>query len=157
MGQKVLQSGILLVAGFIGLALIGFRVNFHFDMSLVLPFLFTCTLALLLNCLISINISLLAFWLSQTSGVFAMTSMIVSMASGGVLPLDVFGKKVMVILHVLPFQYTVYFPANVLNGRLVLNTIVSGVLMQLLWIVVLAVASMFVWKLGLKRYIAVGG
>ncbi len=79
------------------------------------------------------------------------------MLGGGIFPLDFFGDTVYKILHVLPFEYVLFFPVNVINGYLNIYEIVSGLWMQLFWMVLLAVVSKVSWKWGTKRYIAAGG
>ncbi len=77
--------------------------------------------------------------------------------SGAIFPLDIFGGDMLRFFDVLPFKYTTYFPTNILTGRLDGNLIIFGIIIQFIWIIILLIMSNFLWKLGMKKYVAVGG
>lgn len=114
-------------------------------------------LAIMLNFLLFYCISTLAFWMSEVWGVFICYNLITSILSGGVFPLDIFGPKVMAIFNFLPFKYIVYYPINIINGKLSLNEISIGIIFLCVWIVIMSLIAKIIWKTGMKKYIAVGG
>ena len=57
----------------------------------------------------------------------------------------------------LPFKYIVFYPVNIINGRLTLDEIYTGVLIQIGWIAVMAVIAKICWKYGMRKFVAVGG
>jgi len=53
-----------------------------------------------------------------------------------------------------PFPYLINFPAKILSGMPV--DIFNGFLAQILWISILVPSVNILWKLGVKRYTAMG-
>lgn len=83
---------------------------------------FVC-LAMILNFLIYYCLSALAFIMAEVWGVFVGAGQIILILSGGVFPIDVFGKTAAGILNLLPFRYLIFYPVNIVTGRLPLNEI----------------------------------
>ena len=83
----------------------------------VLAFMASLCLALILNFSIFYCIGLLGFWLTDVDKLFGTISIVLTVASGGVFPLDIFGGIVEIAVNLLPFGYTAQFPVNIINGR----------------------------------------
>jgi ABC-2 type transport system permease protein len=62
-----------------------------------------------------------------------------------------------VLATALPFRYMVGFPVEVLTGMVQGRAILSGFVIQLGWLVVAVALSVLMWRVGLRRYTAVGG
>ena len=77
--------------------------------------------------------------------------------SGGVFPMDIFGKTAALLISLLPFGYTTQFPVNIINGKLSMGAIGTGMLCQLAWIAFFWGLGQMMWKKGLQRFAAVGG
>lgn len=135
----------------------GMAFNFGFKFHHLGIFFVALLLALVLNYLIFLCISLFAFWMAETMGLFALASVLISIMSGGVIPLDLFSGTVQKILLALPFQYTIFFPVHVLLDRIEPGLVVIGFIKQLGWIAIFAAVVSIVWRVGLRKHIAVGG
>lgn len=157
LGQKFLQSGIMIGVICGSLVALKLFLNIEIDIVRIILFFIILVFSIVLNFLIAYGISSIAFWMTEISYLFAMTAMFVNIVSGGVLPLDVFGKSILAIFNYLPFKYTIYFPVNVINGRLTYGETLNGLIIQCLWIILATFLSNLLWKLGTKKYIAVGG
>jgi ABC-2 type transport system permease protein len=123
----------------------------------VLAYLGTLALAMILNFLIFYCFSAVAFWIVEIGFLFEGIRIVTILLSGGIFPLEVFGPRFVQAMNLLPFKYTVNFPITVLNGRLSPTGIVLGMLMQVLWIAACLALANVLWRLGSKRYVAVGG
>lgn len=156
-GRKVLQLGIVFVIALAALFACNVFLGLLLDWSRVLLFLPFVFLSMVINFLIYYCLSSLAFIMAEVWGVFVAAGQGILMLSGGIFPLDVFGDKAARVLSVLPFQYIVFYPVNIVNGRLSLEQILQGALIQVVWIGLLIVAANFCWKAGMKKYVAVGG
>lgn len=143
----------------IGAVLGGFVSYFQWDVQLSQwgLFLGSFILAILLNFLIFYGVASIAFWLVDISFFFEGVKIVILIVSGGLLPLDIFGPGLQTFFKLLPFQYTIYFPVNVLTNRLSFNEILLGLLSQVGWIIVMFFLVRLSWKVGLKQYVAVGG
>lgn len=146
------------------LVLIGaFSAVFHFTFGYVpqpvrLPlFLLSVALSLLINFMIYSALAAVAFWAAEASGVFTICGLVINVLSGGIFPLDIFGGTMQRVFSFLPFEYTVYFSVNILDGRLPVTQIGFGLIVQTVWVVALSFATGAVWRAGLRKYVAVGG
>ncbi len=123
----------------------------------VLSFLCSLMLGMVLNFSIFYCIGLLGFWLTEVDKLFGTVGIVLTVASGGVFPLDIFGGLVETLVNVLPFGYTTQFPVNIINGRFGWERIGIGFGFQLAWILVFACLGCYMWRRGVRRYAAVGG
>jgi len=157
LGKKTVQyvMVILISAGL--LVTLSFTVGAKFSAGNIIAGLLISPLSLLLNCMLFYCISAVSFWLLWAWGVFNGLQVITSILGGGLFPLTVFGEKAMAVLRFLPFQYVIYFPLNVVVGNETTNGIISGIAMQIIWILLLFGLSKIVWRIGMKKYIAAGG
>lgn len=156
-GEKAVQ--VVLVGGISVLVLtalhIGLGVTFAFGQTGL--FILAVLLGLGVNCLLFYCISSLAFWATEVSGVFVAVTVFANILSGGIFPLDVFGETAQKVFKLLPFQYVIYFPLNIITGKTLGGEAVWGLGMQLLWLAGLYLLSLVLWRAGMRRYIAVGG
>lgn len=156
-GQKVIQLFMISIISFVLMIIFRYTIYFEFDVKQIGILLVVILLALLLNCLLFYMISAIAFWVTEIWAIFVGLGVLINLLSGGVFPLDVFGQKAQVVFRILPFQYVIYFPLNIISNQYSTTEILSGMLIQCTWIVILYVLSCLVWKAGLKKYVAVGG
>jgi ABC-2 type transport system permease protein len=103
------------------------------------------------------SLAAISFWMTDASGIFMIFGLVANVLSGGIFPIDIFGKTLQLIFSYLPFQYTIYFPVNILGGRVTWDKILFGLGVQILWMGIMLVVSNLVWRFGLKKYVAVGG
>jgi ABC-2 type transport system permease protein len=72
------------------------------------------------------------------------------------VPLDLLPQFVQGIAQVLPFQLTLYFPIQLILGRLPADVIVLNFALGVIWLGVALVLFQLVWRAGVKRFSAVG-
>jgi ABC-2 type transport system permease protein len=113
--------------------------------------------ALILNFLFFFLIGLASFWTVEAWGVFEAARILVLILSGGIFPLEIFGSFWRNAFLWLPFPYAVYFPIQVITGRLPTNAILHGLLVQVIWTLLLGVAAIHIWNRGARRLVTVGG
>ncbi|MCZ8520442.1 MULTISPECIES: ABC transporter permease [Paenibacillus] len=113
--------------------------------------------ALLLNFLIAYCLCAIAFYLHDISYFFVITGLLVTILSGGLFPLEIFGETAFRLLQYTPFPYTVYFPVNLLNGKIADGALGPGMAVQWTWIGIFLLGAHLAWRHALKKYVAVGG
>ncbi len=123
----------------------------------VVAFLLSLILAVILNFLIFFCIGLLGFWFTDVDKLFGTISIVLIVLSGGVFPMDIFGRHLNQLLQWMPFGYTTQFSVNIINGRFDWGHVGIGFLFQIGWIICFACLANAMWKRGLQRYAAVGG
>jgi ABC-2 type transport system permease protein len=127
------------------------------ELPRVLLFLGSISLAVALNFLIFYGISAIAFWLVEIGFLFEGIRIVFILLSGGIFPLEVFGPAFVRVMDFLPFKYTVSYPIKVLNGTIAISQVWEGMLVQLVWIAVMYIIANLLWRVGGRRYVAVGG
>lgn len=156
-GQKAPNLAMILSI----LVIVLFGLNAFWGISLefvrILAFLVTLTLAVTLNFLIFYCVSSVAFWIVEIGFLFEGIRIVTVLLSGGIFPLEVFGTQFLKVMNLLPFKYTVNYPINVLNGKISSTEIFMGLIIQCLWIAACWMIANLLWRLGGRRYVAVGG
>lgn len=139
--------------------LIFFYVFGFFQLNLfrIVIFCISTMLALALIFLLYFCIGLLGLWASEISRVFSAITIIISIISGGVFPLDILGENASKILFYLPFQYLLQFPVDIIIGKEMAHSVWLALGVQFGWVIFFGVLAHLVWNRGLKKYIAVGG
>ena len=157
LGNKVSKA---MVLGPVAVGILLFSVMV-FNLSLtvwrILAFVFSLLLGILLNFFIFYCVALIGFWLTDVDKLFGTVSIVVIVISGGVFPMDIFGKAAEMMVNLLPFGYTTQFPVNIINGRLGAERVLLGFTGQIIWLLLFVLISRIMWNRGLKRYVAVGG
>lgn len=148
-----------MILGILVLVLVGLNRFWGVTMELprILAFLATLVLAVTLNFLIFYCFSAMSFWIVEVGFLFEGIRIVTVLLSGGIFPLEVFGERFMQVTSLLPFKYTVNYPINVLNGTISTSGALQGLLMQCIWIGVTLLLSSALWRVGGRRYVAVGG
>lgn len=156
-GEKVLENIIVLAL----LCVFVFGVAPNIGLSIqpfgIIAFLIVLIPAFILNFLIFLSVSMLAFWIVEVGRLYGIIDILVAIVSGAIFPLSIFGEKVSSLFGFLPFTYTTYFLTNTLNGTVTTYSLGRGVLVQALWIVIFFIICRVAWNIGLKKYTAVGG
>jgi ABC-2 type transport system permease protein len=150
---------LVMIGGILIIVLVGLNALWGVSLELARLVLFPLTLALAmtLNFLIFYCISSVAFWLVEIGFLFEGVRIVIILLSGGIFPLEVFGSRFVQIMGLLPFKYTISYPITVLNGRAALSGVPAGMLIQCAWIGACLLLSRSLWRIGSKKYVAVGG
>lgn len=157
MGSKIPAACILAVIVIIMLICVRSLLGVQLAFIRILGYAAALILALALNFVIYFTIAMLGFWITEISKMFGTIQIVLLVISGGIFPLDIFGEGIEKLTRYLPFKYTAQFPVDIVNGKLLYAQIMDGFLFQTGWIFVFSFLSWYLWKSGLKRYVAVGG
>lgn len=135
-------------------------VNFQFLLDFKLSYLgigmFSMVIGYITNICLVMIIGLSAFWISNSSRLLFMFYAILSIFSGLMMPLNFFPPAIQEIIFNTPFPYIFYVPAQILMGNLDLAAYLKLLPMSLLYLVLLSTVTFSIFKLGIKKYEAVG-
>jgi ABC-2 type transport system permease protein len=106
--------------------------------------------------LLSASITSLAFWTTRVYSIHEFYYASILLFSGQFVPLTLMPKVIQNIAQYLPFQLLIYYPIQLILGKLSQAQIVQGYVIGALWLVVAIVVFNWVWRNGVKRYSAVG-
>jgi ABC-2 type transport system permease protein len=136
---------------------VAFHATFTVSWSALLAFLAVLCLACALRFVLEWTLALLAFWLTQVSVINQFYMMVFLFLSGQLVPLTFLPAPLQSATDWLPFRWLISFPVEVLLGRLTAGGILSGLLVQLSWLLCALVLLRITWRRGIRRYSAVGG
>ncbi len=123
--------------------------------NLLLFFVFFA-LAFILSYWIKIIFAFSAFWITESRRFYRSIKYIISFLSGAVVPLVFFPQIIQDIFVYLPFSYLIYFPIRVLQAQASVQEMIVGGIVTCVWIIICYLLTNLVFKLGVKRYEAVG-
>lgn len=126
-------------------------------LSHFLLFLLSLSLSIVLGFEITYIFSLSAFWIKENTGLSYCIDFFIPILMGSILPLDLFPPVIYKVVEYLPFKYLLYFPINIFLEKVTFKEIGYGFIMQAIWIVVAYFVGEWIWRMGIKKYSAVGG
>ena len=157
LGEKLTQLAAGSALSLILILSLGEAWDIRCDPATILLFFAAVLMGLVIHFFVFYIVSSLAFVMTEVWGVFIAMRQGSFLLGGGIFPLDMMGSGIRSAVRFLPFEYTVFFPVSILNGRLAGGEILGGMLCQVFWIAALFAVSHFCWKAGLKKHIAAGG
>lgn len=114
-----------------------------------------CVLGYLISFTLKMTMGLLAFWFTETWGLYELVHALELLFGGVIMPLSFFPQSLQVIQVVLPFAATIYFPVQALLGRVSAEEMIYLIGIQVMWLVILGVCYHILWTRGLKAYAGV--
>jgi ABC-2 type transport system permease protein len=115
-----------------------------------------CLSGLAVATLMATAFAMISFWSTQSSNVFSLVYGVGQFMSGWIVPLALFPPGLRQIAYWLPYRSTLSFPLEILLGRATPPEIAFGFAVTALWITIFLVIYRLLWRLGLRRYEAVG-
>ncbi len=156
LGRSFLSTVISITTQIIVIMFFLDKIYFNTDPAYIALILLMIFLAFIIEFQLSFLIGTIAFWTDEVNGLQLTIERVKRFFSGGYFPLSLLPASVVSIAVLLPFGYSFFYPASLYLKKLDLKQGVKGILVQIAWILILSVVIRIVWKLGLKRYEAVG-
>ena len=119
-----------------------------FSVSLILAFI--------LSYLIYLLVGTLAFWLVNIRSLSWLIQFSIHLASGLLVPLDLFPGIARNILNFLPFKHIIYTPTMIYLGKYPGDALFFHLGTQAFWVGAMAVICLYVWSRAIKRFSGVG-
>lgn len=133
-------------------------VDFYpIDYFRIVPFALFMAVSYFIVSYLSLIVSYFAFWFDEAWAFGYSVMMIVSFASGGMLPLYIMPQWLQSILTVLPFQYLVYVPTRILIEDFSLSQYFLMFGVGIFWAVFLGFVNSAAYKIGLGKFESQGG
>jgi ABC-2 type transport system permease protein len=102
-------------------------------------------------------LALIGFWTTELSGLFWAKGSIISILGGTYLPLWIYPPLLRQILAFLPFQGISYTPVAIYVGQIGLSQVPGAFVLQVIWLVILAVTSRRLYASAMKKLAVQGG
>ncbi|MCE7938867.1 ABC transporter permease [bacterium] len=113
--------------------------------------------AYLIRTLLLAILGMITFWTTRVSAIFELFFAAELVLSGRLVPMSLMPAWVQRTAGWLPFQWTFGFPIEALVGALPPGELARGLGMQVAWIALGTAAVGAVWRVGIRRFAAVGG
>jgi ABC-2 type transport system permease protein len=134
-----------------------FRPTFDVSALEVAVFLAAIWGAYLIRSLLLWVLGMVTFWTTRVSALYDTYFTVELLLSGRLVPLALLPGWAVMVANVLPFKYTFGYPIEVLAGDLSTRELLTGLGAQAGWIAAGALLVAAVWRVGVRRYAAVGG
>lgn len=153
MSYKVLTSSLALLipASIAGFLITGPTELSHLPLAYVL-ILFYLVLAYNL----SFCVVCLGFFLNRVSSFTVAKNIALTCLTGELFPIDLAPESLKNILFSLPFASGVYIPVGYITGRLVIDDVVRGLVVVMIWSIMFGCLGWLLWRAGLRRYTGTG-
>ncbi len=123
----------------------------------VVGFFFSIWGAYLIRTMWQSALGLITFWTVRVSAIFELYFAAELLLSGRLVPIALLPPWAQRIADFLPFRWSFGFPIETLAGNLTPTQLLSGLLMQALWIAGGIAVVGTVWRFAVRHYSAVGG
>lgn len=125
--------------------------------SALLLYFLSLGLGYLIAVLIGMLIGLAAFWTTEAGGFIMIYQFVNQFFSGALVPLWFFPPVLRRVADVLPFQAQTFTPISIYSGHWTGQRALAALGVQLLWVVVIAIADWLVWRRAMRRVVVQGG
>ncbi|HIS32175.1 MAG TPA: ABC-2 family transporter protein [Candidatus Limivivens intestinipullorum] len=123
----------------------------------ILLFAVSAILGNLILCALIMLLSLMSFTWIETSGLFMLKDIMVTIFSGLIVPTWFYPQILQRIVNVLPFQYMLQVPLAILCGRIAPDRAGSYIGMQAVWLLAMLLLLGLVWKKIAQKAESLGG
>jgi ABC-2 type transport system permease protein len=122
----------------------------------IVLFFFAIWGAYLVRTMLYTALGMITFWTTRVSAIFELIFAFELILGGRLVPMSLMPEWVQRIAWYLPFQWTFFFPINVLVGPSDPVTLFSGLGMQVMWILIGLIVVKIIWHFGIRRFSSVG-
>ena len=133
--------------------------NFNLSTSIhVIPiFLISLILSSILVTLIILLYHVICLFTLDEKGIVNIFMVVSDILSGLVIPIPFFPKYLQKISNFLPFRYVGDFPFRLYVRNISINEGITGIIVQIVWIIILLVIGRLITKKALKKAVIQGG
>lgn len=101
-------------------------------------------------------VAMSAFWTSRIRAVNSLYYVTEWFFAGRLTPLELLPASLRTVADILPFQWGIAFPVELILGRLTPWQIGRGLAIQSVWLLLVGLALRQVWRRGVRQYAAFG-
>lgn len=101
-------------------------------------------------------VTCVAFWTTRSYTVSEFFYAFTMLLGGLFVPLELLPQAVQAFARLMPFQLFLYFPVQLILGRLTSAEVLQNFGLQLFWLAVFYLGLRLIWRAGVKQFSAVG-
>lgn len=133
-----------------------FKPTIHISPIEVLIFFISIWGAYLIRTMMLSLLGMITFWTTRVSALYELFFALELILSGRLVPMPLMPDWVQRLAFFLPFQWTFFFPIETLVGDMPLSGLLTGLGMQVAWILIGILLVRIMWRYGIRRFSAVG-
>lgn len=158
-GNKIMTVCILIVPLVLGVEIVRTVImgSVQFNVVLFLLYIFSCSMAYMINFFFNICFGFIAFIIKYLWGANMMKNCIVGFLSGSIIPLAFLPNAVEKVFLLLPFASLNYTPVMIYMGMYTGGELVFYLALQLFWVFAFFGLSKLLWSGASKRLCVQGG
>ena len=122
-----------------------------------LAFLLSVALAVVVSFYFRVLYNVVGFWTTDIRGVMMLGGIVANLFSGFLIPVSFFPDWLAAIARATPFPSIVQTPIDIFVGATAGVAAVNAILVQAMWILVLAVGARVAFAAGVRRLVVQGG
>lgn len=123
----------------------------------MIVFFFAIWFAYLIRTMTLSLIGMVTFWTTRVSALFELYFAAELILSGRLVPLSLMPESIQSFAWFFPFRWAFGFPIESLVGNMTITELLTGLAMQLAWIVLGLILVNIMWKFAIQKFSAVGG
>ena len=120
-------------------------------------FLISLVLAFFINWYLSVIFGMFSFKVIEMSALIQVKKHLVRLLSGSMIPLWFFPNWLRSVLEILPFPYIYQLPLSIYVGHYTSESLVRGLIIQILWVMALFLIETRLEKQAIKHVMVQGG
>ena len=120
-------------------------------------FLISLVLAFFINWYLSVIFGMFSFKVIEMSALIQVKKHLVRLLSGSMIPLWFFPNWLRSVLEILPFPYIYQLPLSIYVGHYTSESLVRGLVIQILWVMALFLIETRLEKQAIKHVMVQGG
>jgi ABC-2 type transport system permease protein len=132
------------------------RISFDFSIEKVVLLIPSLLLAVGINLLIHTAMGYITFFWTDANFLADFHWILMTILGGQMVPITFFPESLRLILIYNPLRYTFSFSAEIISGRIVGEEILYGFVIGIMWLITLGTLVNILWRIGLKKFSAVG-
>jgi ABC-2 type transport system permease protein len=133
-----------------------FKPTYHITPLEGLVFFIAIWGAYLIRTMLLSLLGMITFWTTRVSALYELFFAVELILSGRLVPMPLMPEWIQRVAFFLPFQWCFFFPIDALVGDLPTSQLLTGLGMQLAWIVIGILLVRVMWRNGIRRFSAVG-
>lgn len=150
-------QGVLGIIAFVAFTqLFGQYVQLEHRPVFVVLAIISVIMAYLISFIFKMIIGISTFWITDYSGLHQLTTVLLLIFAGFVIPLEFLPNFLQTAANALPFAYMIYYPVRMVQGALDISLLGRVIGMQGFWFIFLLLIYRMLWKRGVREYTGIG-
>lgn len=157
LGSVLYNFVVIFILGSIIVTTYLYQAGMSLTIGRVVAYFVSILMGILLNFYYSYIFGLLSFKLTNLWGLSQIMGAVIQLLSGALIPIVFFPQWAQGLFNFLPFSSMIYTPTMIYLGKLSSQEIINSLIIQVVWVIILAMIGKGLWKKLIKQLVILGG